>query len=76
MQTPCTALAKLVINKRLNTYRLVFSFDAHNRITVRNAALVTGDICSTDYVNADLEIARAVQNAKAVLRTNNIQLVD
>lgn len=76
MQTPCTALAKLVINKRLNTYRLVFSFDAHNRITVRNAALVTGDICSTDYANADLEIARAVQNAKAVLRTNNIQLVD
>ena len=76
MQTNCTALAKLVINKRLNTYRLVFSFDAHNRITVRNAALVTGDICSTDYVNAEAEIAKAIQNAKAVLRTNNIQFAE
>lgn len=76
MQTNCTALAKVTVNKKLNTYRIVFSFDQHNRITVRNAALVTGDICSTDYVNADLEIARAIQSAKAVLRTNNIQLVD
>ena len=76
MQTNCTLLAKVVVNKKLNTYRVVFSFDAHNRITVRNAALVTGDICSTDYVNADLEIAKAIQNAKATLRTNTVQLVD
>jgi hypothetical protein len=76
MQTPCTALAKVTVNKRLNTYRIVFTFDKHNKITVRNAALVTGDICSTDYANAEFEIAKAIQNAKAVLRTNNIQLVD
>mgnify|MGYP000364303720 FL=1 len=76
MQTNCTALAKLVVNKKLNTFRLVFSFDQHNRITVRNAALVTGDICSTDYVNAEAEIAKAVQNAKAQLRTNVVQFVD
>ena len=76
MQTNCTCLAKLVVNKKLNTYRVIFSFDAHNRITVRNAVLVTGDICSTDYVNADLEIAKVIQNAKAQLRTNVVQLVD
>jgi hypothetical protein len=76
MQTNCTALAKLVVNKKLNTFRLVFSFDQHNRITVRNAALVTGDICSTDYVNAEAEIAKAIQNAKAQLRTNVVQLVE
>ena len=76
MQTNCTALAKLVINKRLNTFRIVFSFDQHNRITVRNAALVTGDICSTDYVYAEAEIAKAIQNAKSQLRTNNVQLID
>ena len=76
MQTNCTCLAKVVVNKKLNTYRLVFSFDQHNRITVRNAALVTGDICSTDYVNASAEIAKAIQNAKSQLRTNNVQLVD
>ena len=76
MQTNCTALAKLVVNKKLNTFRIIFSFDQHNRITVRNAALVTGDICSTDYVNAEAEIAKAIQNAKAVLRTNNVQFAE
>jgi hypothetical protein len=75
MQTNCTALAKLTINKKLNTYRLVFTFDAHNRLTVRNAALVTGDICSTDYANAEVEIAKAINSAKAVLRTNNIVML-
>ena len=76
MQTNCTALAKVTVNKRLNTFRIVFSFDQHNRITVRNAALVTGDICATDYPNAEFEIARAIQSAKAVLRTDNIVIVD
>ena len=75
MQTNCVALAKLTVNKRLNTYRIVFSFDKHNKITVRNAALVTGDICATDYANAEFEIAKAIQTAKATLRTNNVQLV-
>jgi len=76
MQTNCVALAKVTVNKRLNTFRIVFSFDKHNKITVRNAALVTGDICSTDYVHADLEIEKALHKAKAVLRTNNIVVVD
>ena len=75
MQTNCTCLAKIVINKKLNTYRIVFSFDQHNRITVKNAALVTGDICGTDYENASVELTKAIQAAKSVLRTNNIQLV-
>ena len=75
MQTNCTCLAKLVVNKRLNTYRIVFSFDQHNRITVKNAVLVTGDICATNYKNAEFEIAKAIQTAKATLRTNNVQLV-
>ena len=76
MQTNCTCLAKLVVNKKLQTYRLVFSFDQYNRITVKNAALVTGDICATDYENAEFEIAKAIQTAKATLCTNNVQLVD
>ncbi len=76
MQTNCTALAKVIVNKRLQTYRIVFSFDAHNRITVKNAALVTGDICNTVDSNADYYIAQAIKNAKAVLRTDNIVVVD
>jgi hypothetical protein len=75
MQTSCTALAKLVVNKRLNTYRIVFTFDQHNKITVRNAALVTGDICGVEYEHAEVEIARAIQKARAVLRTDNIQML-
>jgi hypothetical protein len=76
MQTNCTALAKVTVNKKLNTFRIVFSFDQHNRITVRNAALVTGDICDVANENANLYIAQAIQSAKAVLRTNNIVIVD
>jgi len=76
MQTNCTALAKITINKKLNTYRIVFSFDKHNRITVKNAALVTGDICGIENENASIYITRAIQAAKAVLRTNNVQIVD
>ena len=75
MQTNCTCLAKLVVNKKLNTYRLVFTFDAHNKITVRNAALVTGDICSVTYENAEAEIAKAINKAKEVLRTDNIVML-
>jgi len=75
MQTNCTLFAKITVNKRLNTYRIVFSFDQHNRITVKNAALVTGDICGTDNANASVYIARAIADAKATLRTNNVQLL-
>jgi hypothetical protein len=74
MQTNCTLYAKLVKNKRLQTYRLVFSFDAHNRITVQNAVLVTGDVASftdsAEYVAHSLQQAIAV--AKKQLRTNNV----
>ena len=76
MQTNCTCLAKLVVNKRLNTYRIVFSFDQHNRITVKNAVLVTGDICSTDYVYAREELTKALQKGMQDLRCSNIAIVD
>lgn len=76
MQTNCVCLAKVVINKKLNTFRVVFSFDKFNTITVRNAALVTGDICATDYPNAAAEIAKAIQAAKSTLRTNNMRILD
>jgi hypothetical protein len=76
MQTNCTALAKVTVNKKLQTFRIVFTFDLHNKVTVRNAALVTGDICDTANENANVYIAQEIQRAKAVLRTNNIVLVD
>lgn len=76
MQTACTVLAKVVVNKKLNTYRILFTFDKHNKITVRNAALVTGDICATDYANASVELTKAIQNGMQTLRCSNVAIVD
>jgi hypothetical protein len=76
MQTNCTLYAKLVKNKRLQTYRLVFSFDAHNRITVQNAVLTTGDVCSTDYVHASVELTKVIQKGMQQLRCSNVQILD
>lgn len=76
MLTNCTVLAKVVVNKRLQTYRILFSFDKHNVLTVKNAVLVTGDICSTDYYNAEYEVTRAIQLAKQQLRCTNVEIVD
>ena len=76
MQTNCTVLAKVVINKRLNTYRVLFTFDAHNRITVQNAVLVTGDVCSTDYVHASVELTKVIQQGARDLRCSNVAIVN
>jgi len=72
MQTNCPLYYKIVKNKKLQTYRVVFTFDAHNRITVRNAALVTGDVANfTDsYDSVANNITKAVEQAKVLLRTH------
>lgn len=77
MQTNCVAIAKLVKNAKLKTLRLVVTFDiASNKVTVRNAAFVSGDICNMDdtpeYIAYATEQALAV--AKKQLRTDNIVL--
>jgi hypothetical protein len=77
MQTNCTLFAKVVKNTRLKTYRVVFSFDAHNRITLRNAALATGDVAnfsdSAEYV--EHSVAQAIAVAKKQLSTDNIVML-
>jgi methyl coenzyme M reductase subunit C-like uncharacterized protein (methanogenesis marker protein 7) len=77
MQTNCTALAKVVKNAKLKTLRVVFTFDLYsNKISVKNAAYVTGDICDAKDANADYYIAQAIQNAKDTLRCKNVVVVD
>ena len=73
MITNCLALAKLAVNKKLNTVRLLVTFDrtAH-AITVRNAAYVSGDLCDVNYEHKDAIVAQEVERAKNVLRTDNI----
>ncbi len=66
------AFAKFVINKKLNSIRLLVSFN--NTVTQQTANYASGDVC---FVTDDLQykqqaLTQAVNNAKATLRTNNI----
>ena len=84
MQTNTLAFAKLVQNKKLNTLRLLVSFDNTKKdknggiiITATNAAYKSGDICNIAD-NAEYKqrcIAQVLQFAQQHLRTNNIMFV-
>ena len=78
MQTNCKALAKLVLNKKLQTVRLLVTFDnVSGRVTVLNAAFNSGDLCKAkDTDNLQFYVDRAVAKAKAALRTDNIVFVN
>ena len=84
MQTNTKAYAKLVQNKKLNTMRLLVTFDNTKKdkdgniiITANKAAYASGDICNIAD-NAEYKarcIAQVLQFAQQQLRTNNILLV-
>jgi CO/xanthine dehydrogenase FAD-binding subunit len=72
MFTNCLAKAKLNYNKKLKTYKLLVAFiNDDAKITQRNSAFVSGDICA-DTIATDLP--RVLATAQATLRTNNIQM--
>ena len=84
MQTNCKAFAKVVVNNKLQTLRLLVTFDnkvnANGKavITVLNAAYKSGDLCDK---NADTEVIaqvlqKEVQRVKHYLRTENVVFVD
>jgi hypothetical protein len=84
MQTNCVAIAKIVQNKKLNTLRILITFDKTKKdikgnvtVTVQNAAFKSGDICSvTDNKEyKQMAIKKTLQVAQQQLRTNNIQFV-
>ena len=74
MQTNCTAYVKTQVNKKLQTVRLVIAVN-NNKITVRNACFVSGDINTENELNMQADIARVLTNAHAQLRTNNFVFV-
>lgn len=74
MQTNCTAFVKTQVNKKLQTVRLVIAVN-NNKITVRNACFVSGDINTENELNMQADIARVLANAHAQLRTNNFVFV-
>lgn len=82
--TNTLAFAKIVTNKKLNTLRLLVTFDSTKKdkdgniiVTATNAAYASGDICSIT-ANADYKarcIAQVLQFAQNSLHTNNIVLI-
>jgi len=76
MQTNCTVLAKVVVNKRLQTLRVLFTFDKHNKLTIKNCVLVTGDICDVADENAQYYIQKEIAKALDVLRCTSATVVE
>ena len=74
MQTNCKLYYKIVKTKK-GTIRVQFTFDAYNRITVKNTALITGDIanCSDTREYIEYNINRAIARAKDTLRTDTVE---
>ena len=83
MLTNCVAYAKLVYNKKLNSYKLQIAFNVHKRLvgTVYKHSFPVQKQCN--YVSGDLlaenlqnEVARSVASAQQTLRTTNIVFVE
>ncbi len=70
------ARAKLVKNTKLKTLRLIVAFNVYETNKKGEYKFPVQKKC--DYVSGDLqaeEVLDAVERAKAVLRTNNIEFV-
>ena len=74
------AKAKIVVNKKLGTVKVVVAFNVHKKLNNKNelvhafpvqakCAYVSGDIDAT-------EVLQALHTASKTLNTSNIQLVD
>lgn len=83
MLTNCVAYAKLVYNKKLNSYKMQIAFNVHKKLvgTVYKHSFPVQSKCN--YVSGDLlaeslqnDLATVVANAKKTLRTNNIVFVE
>ena len=83
MFTNCIAYAKLVYNKKLNAYKMQIAFNVHKELVGTNIKhkfpvqkqcnYVSGDLLAEDLDN---ELVRTIANAKKVLRTDNIVIVE
>ena len=74
MRTQCLALAKVVQNERLKTLRIMFTFDtAARKVTANNAVYITGDLCRIGDERWPTILAREVERAKELLRTDRIE---
>ena len=83
MFTQCIAYAKLVYNKKIKAYKMQIAFNVHKELVGTNykhkfpvqkqCNFVSGDLLAE---NLEAEVERTIATAKAVLRTNNIVIVE
>jgi len=87
MLTNCVAKAKLVFNKKLQSYKLVVAFNAHKTIkkvgntevikynfpTQSKCAYVSGDLLAE---NLSVELAKVLPNVYKTIRTNSVEFVE
>jgi hypothetical protein len=83
MFTNCIAYAKLVYNKKLNSYKMQIAFNVHKKLVGEEYKLAFPVQKQCNYVSGDLlaenleaEVQRTIVTAQKVLRTNNIVIVD
>lgn len=78
IRTANTAKAKLIYNKNKDTYRIIVAFNVTERNKQGSLKFPTKpDFVSGDIIYEDLEndVNRIMENARQVLRTDNIQFV-
>ena len=88
MLTNCIAKAKLVFNKKLQSYKLVVAFNAHKTIkkdkygnerivyafpTQAKCAYVSGDLLAKDLQK---ELASVMPSVYKTIRTNTVEFVE
>lgn len=72
MQTQKLVIAKIVHNKRINTFRVLFSFDTTNPIIASNTVLTSGDICDVRNDRADQLVMQTIRKHAEQLCANRI----
>ena len=88
MLTNCIAKAKLVYNKRLQSYKLVVAFNAHKQFkkdkwgnervvyafpTQAKCAYVSGDLLAS---NLQAELATVLPTVYSTIRTTSVEFVE
>ena len=74
------AKARIVVNKKLGTMRVVVAFNVHKKLNSRNELVYAFPTqAKSAYVSGDLqadEVLNALHTASKQLNTNNISLVE
>ncbi len=83
MFTNCIAYAKLVYNKKLQSYKVQIAFNVHKKLVGEEVKYVFPVQKQCNYVSGDLlaetlttDLQRTVASAQQQLRTTNIVFVD